>query len=304
MTRCRPFRKTHAERLVLVVLLVLSFTSFDRPLHALTASVGEPSRGRLVNGVQFPSGLAACRLGNEQRSYAAPEVVGALLAALESFEETYPHSCDVFIGDFSRKDGGRLGGHESHQNGRDVDMGLFATGNVPLGRFVSMNSRMLDAPKTWRMIECLLATQRVQVIFLDRSIQEPLHKYALSQGRKADYLSKVFRDAGGGGGREGIIQHAPNHRNHMHIRFLAPWSTLAGQLKAMGPEQHAIIETAQQSCLPHQAVPDAWQNGKDSPRPAQVSGFRPRGLCKFNGLSVWRPSPNAGGAHGHPQARG
>jgi hypothetical protein len=95
--------------------------------------------------------------------------VGTLLEAYQKLEEQYPGSCEIYLGDFSRKGGGRLRGHESHQNGRDVDVGLFAKGNMQLNRFMVMDSRVLDTSKTWKLMRNLLDTQRVQTISQVRS---------------------------------------------------------------------------------------------------------------------------------------
>jgi murein endopeptidase len=286
MTRCRPFLKPNAVCLSLITLFTLALTTVDNPLQAMTLSVGEPFRGKLINGVPFPSQLASCKITNEDRSYTTPEVVGALLDAFKTFEKKYPDSCDVIFGDFSRKGGGRLKGHGSHQNGRDVDMGLFAAGNVPLSGFVPMNSKILDVPKTWHMIQSLINTETVEHIYLDSSIQTRLYRYALTESVDSDYLAKVFKMAGGGGAKECILQHEPGHRNHMHIRFLTRWSTLAGQLNEPDPQQNTRIEVAQQSCLPRLVSYYAKEHEKDLNQLADIFGVRPRDLCKWNGLTA------------------
>ncbi len=211
----------------------------------MTISAGEPSRGSLINGVQFPSQLHGYKLLDENRSFTTPEVVGTLLEATEKFKVEYPDSCDIVLGDFSGKGGGRLRGHKSHQNGRDVDIGLFAKDNAPLERLVPINSRRLDVAKTWYMIRSLLSTHCVQCIFLDRGIQVRLYKHALSEGANPDDLSKIFANAGGRGKPDCLIQHVPGHRSHMHVRFFTPWSTLAGTLKEIDFRKQMAIETAQ-----------------------------------------------------------
>ena len=59
---------------------------FHKPVNALTISAGEPFRGCLINGVQFPSQLHGYKLLDENRSFTTPEVVGALLEAAEKFK--------------------------------------------------------------------------------------------------------------------------------------------------------------------------------------------------------------------------
>lgn len=253
MTRFRGFDVPSGVCLSLVIFLTMSATIFDKPVNALTISAGEPFRGCLINGVQFPSQLHGYKLLDENRSFTTPEVVGALLEAAEKFKSRYPDSCDIVLGDFSCKGGGRLKGHKSHQNGRDVDIGLFAKDNAPLERLVPMNSGRLDVAKTWYLIRSLLNTQRVECIYLDRSIQVPLYQHALSEGENPDDLSKIFASAGGRGKSDCLIQHVPGHRNHMHVRFFTPWSTFAGTLKEIDPRRLMVIETAQWFCPQPQA---------------------------------------------------
>lgn len=285
MKECWSLLRHKAAGLSVAALFTLSPLVFCNSLYALTISSGEPFGGRLINGVQFPSQLPGYELGKKDFCYTTPEVVGALLDALEMFADKYPDTCDVFFGDFSRNGGGRLKGHESHQNGRDVDMGLFAKGNVALHGFVPMNSDILDVQKTWDMIQLLLSTQRIQQIFLDRKIQVKLYNYASKQGVDRDYLAKLFKDAGAGGGRDSVIQHEPGHRNHMHLRFYAPWSTLAGQISGKDPERLAMIESAQQSYLPQRINYFVQGSEKDLDSLAAGFGVSPKELCKWNRLS-------------------
>ena len=283
--------------LSLAVLFTLTSTIFSNPLCAITISVGVPYRGSLVNGIEFPSDLHGYRLGDKDRSYTTPEVVGALIEAFGRFEQRYPDSCDEFLGDFSRRGGGRFKGHGSHQNGRDVDMGLFAKGNTQLDSFIPMNSKNLDVSKTWHMIQCLLGTHLVEHIYLDRTIQAQLYRQALSEGDNPDYLSKVFRNAGSGEEKECIIQHEPGHRNHMHVRFSAPWSTLAGQTKVLDTQQRMTIETAQASYL-SQRVDYYARNGGDL---NQLKVATPASLSQV--LGSGRQLANTGSEYGPLRVR-
>ena len=276
MTRCKGFTVPSGVCFSLLIFLTMASTIFDRPVNALTISVGEPFRGHLINGVQFPSQLHGYKLSDENRSFTTPEVVGALLEADEKFKTRYPDSCDVVLGDFSGKGGGRLKGHKSHQNGRDVDIGLFEKDNIPLECLVRMNLGRLDVAKTWCMIRSLLSTQCVQRIFLDRSIQVRLYRHALSEGANPEDLSEIFANAGGRAKPGCIIQHVPGHRNHMHVRFFTPWSTLAGTLKGLDPQRQMVIETAQWFHPQRQANPSARGNETELNQLASYIGIMPR----------------------------
>jgi len=250
-------------------------------VHGVTASVGQPYHGRLVNGVPFPNQFQGYTLRDQERSYTTPEVVGAVLDAVERVREQHPGTCDLFVGDFSVQGGGWANHHRSHQNGRDVDLGMYLKGNRTADTFVSMNEDNLDVPKTWCLIENLLRSQRVQYIFLDRRIQRLLLEYAASRGADSAYLERVF---GGGFGRS-IINHVANHHDHIHVRFYTPWSTLAAHVAGMDEQKRAVIEMAQQAFLPKRVNYYVKGNEKNLESLAQSFGVQYRDLCRWNQVS-------------------
>src|SRR5208337_4399734 len=139
--------------LVLTTAIVVSSLIFTQTCQALTASYGRPYQGHLENGVIFPNQFPGYHLRDESRSYTTPEVVGALLDAIEAVRTQFPGTCDLFIADFTCAGGGSAIHHRSHQNGRDVDIGMYAAGNHPLNGLVPMNKDNLDPAKTWCLIE-------------------------------------------------------------------------------------------------------------------------------------------------------
>ncbi len=267
----------------LTVLTLLSPLFTTSPAHALTASIGQPYRGHLVNGVPFPHQFRGYYLRDANRSYGTPELVGAVLDAIEKVQAKYPESQDVFIGDISAQQGGRVSHHLSHENGRDIDMGLYAKDNVPLKGFACMTEENLDVPKTWELVEALLRSRRVQYIFMDNSVQRLLYRYALNQGNDQANLDRLFGCAGNQHART-VIQHMRGHRDHMHVRFYAPWSTLAGQLNALTEKQRDIIELAQGAYLPKKV--NYFVQGSEPGLPALATSFgvSTRDLCRWNQL--------------------
>jgi len=272
------FRLSPRGTWVVVVLGLLSASIYSGVAYALTASVGKPYQGSLVNGIPFPQEFKGYQLRGIERTYTAPEVIGALLDAIENLRSKYPNTCDLYLGDFSLKGGGWMKNHRSHQNGRDVDIGMYAKGNRRLDRFIPMNSANLDVPKTWQLIENLLCSQRVEYIFLDKSVQKLLLAYARSRGKDATYLNRLF-----GNVRGAVIQHLPAHKDHLHVRFYTPWSTLAGQSR-IDDQRRTVIELAQQAYLPkkvHYYV-KGTEPGLDAL--ARSFGVSRRELCEWNGL--------------------
>ncbi len=266
--------------LVVPAVFLVSSLLFTHPCQAITASYGQPYQGHLEDGVVFPSQFQGYHLRDENRSYTTPEVVGALLDALEAVRTQFPDTCDLFFGDFTLQNGGSAAHHRSHQNGRDVDIGMYARGNRPLTTFVPMSEGNLDAPKTWCLIENLIASQRVQYIFLDRSVQKVLYEYASSRGYDQAYLDRVF-----GNVRGALIQHIRNHVDHMHVRFFTPWSTLAAHIGHDETDKASVIEMAQQSYLPRKVNYYVTGSEKGLGELAGSFGVTAEDLCRWNHIN-------------------
>ena len=260
---------------------------FIQSVQAITASVGQPYHGRLVNGIPFPTQFPGYQVREEGRTYTTPEVIGAVLDAIDSVREKYPDTCDLYLGDFSLQGGGGSAHHRSHQNGRDVDIGMYHKGNQPLNTLQVMTSDNLDAAKTWCLVEGLIRSQRVQYIFLDRSVQRLLFDYALTRGVDRAYLDQLFANAKGS-----VFQHVRNHINHMHVRFFTPWSTLAAHIDESEAQKLAVIDMAQQAYLPKRV--NYYVNGSEPGLVdlAKSFGVTDRDLCRWNqirGNSVLPP---------------
>ncbi len=247
--------------------------------QALTASLGQPYHGSLSNGIPFPRQFNGYVLRDEDHTYTTPEVIGAMLDAIDAVQKQFPNSAPIYLGDFSTPNGGPMTHHRSHQNGRDVDIGMYAKGNRALETFAPMTEENLDVPKTWAFIEALLRSQRVQYLFVDRRIQNLLQDYALAQGLDAGYLDRLF-----GNSRGAIIQHVRNHVDHMHVRFYTPWSTLAAHVSNLDDQKRAVIEMAQQAYLPKKVFYYAKGSEGGLDHLALSFGVSRRDLCRWNNL--------------------
>ena len=269
-------RRVLCYTLILPAVFAVSSFIFLQTCQALTASYGEPYHGYLVDGVVFPNMFPGYQVRDYDRAYTTPELAGALLDGIEAVKAQFPGTCDVFIGDFSKKGGGYLG-HASHQNGRDVDVGLYAKDNRQLHNLIPMNRDNLDPEKTLFLIQNLVASQRVQYIFLDRSIQKVLYDYGLSHGYTEPFLNRLFGNVPGA-----LVQDIPGHVTHMHVRFFTPWSTLAAHIGPDEANMRAVIAVAQESYLPKKVDYFVAGNEKGIPQLAKSFGVSEGELCSWN----------------------
>jgi murein endopeptidase len=178
-------------------------------------SIGSPDAGLLFNPQPMPEGQQ-WSIRNPVETYGTTETIGFIIKAIETVNAKFPGSPRLIIGDISRRDGGRLDLHASHQVGRDADIGFYyRTGAADDFRRPRRNE--LDTARTWALVRAFITETDVQRIFLDRSIQRLLYAHALEVGESRDWLDDIFgrRTAG----RDAIIQHVRQHYDHMHVRF-------------------------------------------------------------------------------------
>lgn len=107
------------------------------------AHPGEPHagplpRGRLA-GVRAPGERRARPehhrpLRRSREAWGTPETVDGLRSVAQGIATLYPGRGDLIVTDISRMAGGHLNPHRTHQNGRDVDVLLYANGDLPRAR--------------------------------------------------------------------------------------------------------------------------------------------------------------------------
>ncbi len=219
--------------LFLVVFFALpAFSALARPLPS-DSSV-EPRADGTAEGTvaprsaaQRPARARRCQerleegpgyqLFSPQHSYGAPLTLRRLREVLQRYHARYPEARPVIVMDISRRGGGRLEPHASHRSGRDVDIRLVLKGSG--SSFREATPRTLDLERTWFLLWTLIETGDVEFIFLNRLLQKPLYKHALSLGLDRARLDEIFQLRHGRGRKVGIIRHEPGHLGHFHVRF-------------------------------------------------------------------------------------
>ncbi len=190
-------------------------------------SVGSPQRGKLAEPARLPQSKRYYRR-RLPRTYAAAHVVDQLTVAIGAVTAAHPRAGRLAIGDLSDEDGGSLSGHNSHQSGRDVDLGLYFK-KQPAGypkEFVPAANGQLDVAAMWTLLEALYEQSKKPggptKIFLDYRIQKQLYTYARSQKVSRAKLKKIFSYPDGRWAAGRLVQHLRNHHDHLHIRFGCP----------------------------------------------------------------------------------
>ena len=204
-----------------------------RAAARVSASVGLPFSGRLQNGVLLAESEHIRYAGEYAPGgnfYGTSELVQLLERAAARVARRVP-GARLSIGELSDSNGGRLDGHRSHQNGRDVDLSFYmldAAGDPydPYG-FAGFDrhgnglppneSLTFDDRRNWELVARLVADPdaRVQYIF----VADTLRARLLREGRRRGATERVLTRA------EAVMMqpsHGHPHRNHFHVRIYCP----------------------------------------------------------------------------------
>lgn len=194
-------------------------------------SVGAPDRGRLEGGVLLPESAHYVRLSGDGTQWGTEQLVGLLQRAAARLQAAEPGP-RLLIGSLSRRGGGRLPPHDSHQSGRDADVSMFLTDldgtSVEASRFVELsrngtcgrderNTFCLDARRTFLFLAALVEDERVRVRFV--LIAADLRQLVLAAGRRADVSEEVLQRV-----EEvtALREGSESHRSHLHVRIECP----------------------------------------------------------------------------------
>jgi hypothetical protein len=193
-------------------------TSVGQPRRIEFPSSGEAHVGSRLAGVQLLV-HPGYKLIDASRSWGTRTTINWLTAAFNDVVAADPAAPRVEVHDLSLRFGGRMAGHKSHQNGRDVDITYYQrrSGGICAGRRV--RAVELDALREWRLLRHWLERSQAEFIFIDYALQRPLYEAAKTSGATERQLAEWFQYPRGASVRVGIIRHVPNHADHVHVRF-------------------------------------------------------------------------------------
>jgi Penicillin-insensitive murein endopeptidase len=164
-------------------------------------SVGLPYSGYLVGGTQLPvSGpdwvtwdpITDSVPNQPVRLYGNEHTIKTVISVIAASRPAHPHAPKVVVGDISRRDGGPMDDHVSHQNGLDVDV------------YYPRRDDLLRAP--------------IAVSQIDHHLAQDLLDRFVAAGAKMIFVGYSTRLHG----PSGVVIPYPNHDNHMHVRFPPP----------------------------------------------------------------------------------
>jgi LysM repeat protein len=179
----------------------------------------DPQPGRLVNARKLPNS-DAYTIKRAHNVYGTARTIKLIGKVVDSYQQRLPGGPKLRIGDISKDGGGPMSGHLSHQEGRDVDIGLILQGDLADHlHFSGASADNVDLARTWTLIEEFIATGEVRFIFLDYEMQRVLYEHAKQIGVPKSTLDEYFQYPRGTGRNHGLIRHWRGHRNHIHVRF-------------------------------------------------------------------------------------
>jgi murein endopeptidase len=205
--------------------------SDDAPL-----SLGYTNSGTLIGGRQFRETPFMVRLSVHKKSkvsFALPNLLTVLNRAARTVARKFPGSV-LEIGELSRKEGGRIKSHLSHQSGRDADVGFYFTdldgSPIRAPRFLRCDGRgdgrddptvRFDDQRNWEFVRALLEdpNEEVRQIF----IYAPLRARLLAYAAKVKAPHKLRAKAAAA-----MMQpvNALPHDDHFHVRISCPLDML------------------------------------------------------------------------------
>ena len=236
-------------------------------------SVGWPWRGHLVAGVAIGESEHVRHVDADVPRayfYGTAEMGGLIARAAEHVATAAPADglpVRLNLGEVSRRGGGNITGHRSHENGRDVDIGFYLRDEdgrpVEPRRFVrvygSGRGRLddtvlhFDDERNWRLVEALVTDPggHVPFIFVGNRVRRRL----LRTARRLDVPDATYERA-----RAALfppVRSRHPHQNHFHVRIYCapddlagcrdrgpiwPWSAEGREALAERPEAYLAVE--------------------------------------------------------------
>ena len=203
---------------------------FEKPPYSLMSlSVGHPNAGWQVRAIRLKPRAGLKLKGSKRFAWGHPALVKMLYRTARDIRRSVKGTT-MLVGDLSRKEGGPLAGHASHQSGRDADVGFYVKNKkgrrVLPKRFIAFDGSgkakdgsgyQFDDYANWLLVQCWLRDHRAGIshIFVSR----PLRKRLLDFARTRPAFEKYLAEA------EQLLKQPEDsaaHDDHFHVRISCP----------------------------------------------------------------------------------
>ena len=191
------------------------------------ADTGAPDSGlqrcphnRLEDAVELPEIPELYLRMSPGRAFGTPELVNLLVDSAAELAWLKPDADRIVIGDISAQKGGPVSGHRSHQGGIDADVALFFhDGRQDPYGFMNPVPGAFDVETNWLLIRSMVQTGLMERILIDQRYVDLLKRHAVKIGDLSpEEAQALFPTDPRERWKGGKIHHAPNHRDHLHVR--------------------------------------------------------------------------------------
>jgi len=200
------------------------------PFSLMSLTVGYPNDGFQLRAKKLKnSDNLKVKDSSKDNIFAHPALVLMLERSAREVGRTEKGSL-MMVGDLSRRDGGPLAGHVSHQSGRDADVGFYlrdAAGRPvvrehfmpfePNGRSRWESGVYFDDYRNWLLLRSWVSDSRAGLvhIFVSAGLRWRLIEYGRKDPRFARYVDDVALLLKQPAGRS-------VHDDHFHVRIACP----------------------------------------------------------------------------------
>ena len=211
--------------MLLLLPIICLFSSDIAHADGLAQALGFYNNGALVHASELanPEGNGWLKIVRGRgRRYGSSEILDLLTGVAADIHASFPAGERLQIADIAQAQGGRISGHDSHQNGLDADIIYYRMNhqeqdpNDDSGLHESFvaNGKVtpnFDLERNWRLLQKLVASNELNRVFVDPVIKLALCDYAKS-------IHEFSEDS------EALRRMRPlvNHDNHIHVRINCP----------------------------------------------------------------------------------
>ena len=215
-----------------------------------TQAKGFYTKGELIHGMNLMEGAGKSihkLLMDRKRYYGTSELVSLIQEMAQFVSEKLAPGQPLQIGDLSKKNGGKLAEHESHQNGLDVDIVYLSKNGQLQAQKESywtewfVDNGNFDIEKNWELVKWISKKSNVQRIFVDGAVKQALCKQAHKRGELKSHVRALSL----------LRPENAVHKTHFHLRLACPVDD-----KACVSQESASQESGCQ--LPDQDQKQKW----------------------------------------------